>query len=93
MIAAKSINTLLSPATFASRLTKRSSSSMGTFPSLSVSNHHPSVVVGEDGVMPSSPHGSLPDRLERVAVQFEADHPTLAASARRLVDLLGEVGI
>jgi Domain of unknown function (DUF4404) len=37
--------------------------------------------------------GSLPDRLERVAVQFEAAHPTLAASARRLVDLLGEVGI
>jgi len=36
---------------------------------------------------------SLPDRLEKVAVQFEADHPTLAASARRLVDLLGEVGI
>jgi hypothetical protein len=42
---------------------------------------------------PSFPHGSLPERLERVAVQFEADHPTLAASARRLVDLLGEVGI
>lgn len=42
---------------------------------------------------PSSPHGSLPDRLERIAIQFEADHPTLAASARRLVDLLGEVGI
>jgi hypothetical protein len=41
----------------------------------------------------SSPQGSLPDRLERIAVQFEADHPTLAASARRLVDLLGEVGI
>jgi hypothetical protein len=40
-----------------------------------------------------SPQGSLPDRLERVAVQFEADHPTLAASARRLVDLLSEVGI
>jgi Domain of unknown function (DUF4404) len=40
-----------------------------------------------------SPQGSLPDRLERVAVQFEANHPTLAASARRLVDLLGEVGI
>jgi len=37
--------------------------------------------------------GSIPDRLERFAVQFEADHPTLAASARRLVDLLGEVGI
>ena len=43
--------------------------------------------------LPSSPHGSLPARLERVAVQFEANHPTLAASARRLVDLLGEVGI
>jgi Domain of unknown function (DUF4404) len=43
---------------------------------------------------PLSPsHGTLPDRLERVAVQFEADHPTLAASARRLIDLLGEVGI
>jgi hypothetical protein len=41
----------------------------------------------------SSAPGSLPDRLERIAVQFEADHPTLAASARRLVDLLGEVGI
>jgi hypothetical protein len=43
--------------------------------------------------LPSSARGSLPDRLERVAVQFEANHPTLAASARRLVDLLGEVGI
>jgi hypothetical protein len=36
---------------------------------------------------------SLSDRLEGLAVQFEADHPTLAASARRLVDLLSEVGI
>lgn len=42
---------------------------------------------------PTSAHGSLPDRLERMAVQFEADHPTLAASTRRLVDLLGEIGI
>lgn len=41
----------------------------------------------------ASSHATLPDRLERVAVQFEAAHPTLAASARRLVDLLGEVGI
>jgi hypothetical protein len=41
----------------------------------------------------SSAQASLPDRLERVAVQFEANHPTLAASARRLVDLLSEVGI
>jgi septal ring factor EnvC (AmiA/AmiB activator) len=36
---------------------------------------------------------SLPQRLERVAVQFEAEHPTLAASARQLIDLLNEVGI
>ena len=43
---------------------------------------------------PSAPSdASLPDRLEKVAVQFEADHPTLAASARRLIELLGEVGI
>jgi hypothetical protein len=40
-----------------------------------------------------SPDPSLPDRLEKVAVQFEAEHPTLAASARRLIDLLAEVGI
>jgi hypothetical protein len=36
---------------------------------------------------------SLPDRLEEIAVQFEADHPTLAASSRRLVDLLGKAGL
>jgi hypothetical protein len=36
---------------------------------------------------------TLRDRLERITVQFEAVHPTLAASARRLIDLLGEVGI
>jgi len=40
-----------------------------------------------------APHPSIPDRLESLAVQFEADHPTLAASTRRLIDLLGEVGI
>jgi hypothetical protein len=36
---------------------------------------------------------TLPDRLEKVAVQFEADHPKLAASARSLIELLSEVGI
>ena len=36
---------------------------------------------------------TLPQRLERVAVQFEAEHPALAGSVRRIVDLLGEVGI
>jgi hypothetical protein len=38
--------------------------------------------------------GSVAARpVGKIAVQFEADHPTLAASARRLVELLGEVGI
>ena len=41
----------------------------------------------------SAEETSLPDRLERIAVQFEADHPTLAASSRRLIDLLGKVGL
>ena len=50
-------------------------------------------LVDQPADSPGAPQRSLPDRLERVAVQFEADHPTLAASARRLVDLLGEVGI
>ena len=42
---------------------------------------------------PALAPGSLVGRLETIAVLFEAAHPTLAASARRLVDLLGEVGI
>jgi hypothetical protein len=41
----------------------------------------------------ASQDASLPQRLERVAVQFEAEHPSLAGSVRRIVDLLGEVGI
>jgi hypothetical protein len=45
------------------------------------------------GAADSSVDKTLPDRLERLAVQFEAEHPTLAASARRLIDLLSEVGI
>lgn len=45
-------------------------------------------------IEPAAPEDdSLPDRLERIAVQFELDHPTLAASSRRLVDLLGKVGL
>lgn len=36
---------------------------------------------------------TLRQRLERIAVQFEAGHPALAGSLRRIVDLLGEVGI
>ena len=42
---------------------------------------------------PAAAESTLPDRLEAVAVQFEVDHPTLAASSRRLVDLLEKVGL
>jgi len=42
---------------------------------------------------PSPTPLELPARLERIAVLFEVDHPTLAASSRRLVDLLGKVGL
>jgi len=51
------------------------------------------MVDGQAGADASPADTSLRDRLERVAVQFEAMHPTLAASARRLIDLLAEVGI
>jgi phytoene/squalene synthetase len=48
-----------------------------------------------DADNPEAPIGAVPlaDRLEKVAVQFEADHPALAASSRRLIDLLGKVGL
>jgi hypothetical protein len=43
--------------------------------------------------LPDAADPSLTDRLERIAVQFEADHPALAANSRRLIDLLGKVGL
>lgn len=40
------------------------------------------------------PPGAAPaERLEEIAVQFEADHPAFAANIRRLVDLLGKLGV
>jgi hypothetical protein len=42
---------------------------------------------------PGAVDESFTERLERAAVQFEADHPTLAASSRRLIDLLGKAGM
>jgi len=42
---------------------------------------------------PGRPNPSLAARLESVAVRFEADHPTLAASSRRLIDLLAQAGL
>lgn len=43
--------------------------------------------------LPTGAPPSLADRLETIAVQFEVDHPTLASSSRRLVDLLAKVGL
>jgi hypothetical protein len=42
--------------------------------------------------------GSGPDtlhrqRVEELAVEFEVDHPTLAAVLRQLIDLLGKAGL
>jgi hypothetical protein len=51
------------------------------------------IVDQPEGTAASSVDNSLPDRLERVAVQFEVGHPRLAASARQLIELLSEVGI
>lgn len=36
---------------------------------------------------------TAPDRLRDLAVEFEARHPVLAASARQFVDLLGRAGL
>jgi hypothetical protein len=36
---------------------------------------------------------SAPQRLEGLAVQFEAGHPVLAASVRQFIDLLGRAGL
>ena len=36
---------------------------------------------------------SLTDRLDEVAVQFEAEHPTLGTAIRRVVDTLAKAGI
>lgn len=41
---------------------------------------------------PAEPHGAAP-RLEALAVQFEAEHPTLAQGLCQLVDALGKAGI
>jgi hypothetical protein len=55
----------------------------------------PSDEVASGGAMPGAAtvNPSLPERLEKIAVQFEVDHPTLAVSSRRLIDLLGKVGL
>lgn len=36
---------------------------------------------------------SLTERLDELAVQFEAEHPSLGTALRRVVDALGKAGI
>jgi hypothetical protein len=42
---------------------------------------------------PGAASGSQRSRLEGIAVQFEVDHPSLAASIRRMTDLLANAGL
>jgi len=50
------------------------------------------VSAGSGTAMAAAAEAHTP-RLEALAVQFEADHPSLAALLNRLVDLLGKAGI
>jgi len=40
-----------------------------------------------------APASAATRRLETLAVDFEADHPSLAASLREFIDLLGRAGL
>jgi hypothetical protein len=48
---------------------------------------------GPAAAPPPPSAATLAERLEMVAVKFEAGHPALGASVRRVVDLLGKVGL
>ena len=39
------------------------------------------------------PAGPSAPKLEALAIEFEAEHPTIAGSLRQLVDLLGRAGL
>lgn len=41
----------------------------------------------------SAPAEPAQSRLEALAVEFEADHPSLSASLREFIDLLGRAGL
>jgi hypothetical protein len=45
----------------------------------------------QEGATPAA--DAAPHRLESLAVGFETDHPTLAASVRQFIDLLGQAGL
>ncbi|MET0986178.1 MAG: DUF4404 family protein [Steroidobacteraceae bacterium] len=45
------------------------------------------------GRTPSQDTASLPERMEAVAVGFEADHPSLSAAIRGVIEALSRAGI
>jgi hypothetical protein len=47
--------------------------------------------LNQKGAAPAA--DAAPHRLEKLAVGFENDHPTLAASVRQFIDLLGQAGL
>lgn len=51
------------------------------------------LLVDRPAAAPAGPPDSAIERLETVAVRFEAGHPALAALLRRAVDLLGNAGV
>ena len=51
----------------------------------------PAAAIAQPAAAPGT--APLTERLELAAVRFEADHPGLAASSRRLIDLLGKAGL
>jgi uncharacterized protein DUF4404 len=50
-------------------------------------------LLGQPGVVDDTANQSLVDRLDELAVHFEAEHPSLGAALRRVVDALGKAGI
>lgn len=42
---------------------------------------------------PAASEQSLPERLDELAVQFDAEHPSLGHAIRRVVDALAKAGI
>jgi hypothetical protein len=49
-------------------------------------------LLGQSGLSPSE-HHTLTERLDELAVQFEAEHPALGSAIRQVVDTLGKAGI
>lgn len=41
----------------------------------------------------ASEHHTLNERLDELAVQFEAEHPALGSAIRQIIDTLGKAGI